>query len=280
MRLFSYIALLAMILPTALAIPPGASSPGTRIDFTSLDKNKPYKVYGTLYLPDNTTAPSPAVVIVHGTAGIDSRVALYRQPLLEEGIATFEVDFKDGIFRSPMDRPSIDTFLPLAFAALKELRKLPTIDPNRIAIMGFSLGGAITLGTAVDKDRKKWMGDEKGFAAHAAFYPVAKAFIKNVEHTSGLTGAPIIVFYGTDDVYGDGASVPELKTLLQKKFHFDLITVEYPGATHGFNLNAPPMSYVDPAAKHWKGYMAYDPQATSDSLTKVAAFLGRNLTAQ
>jgi hypothetical protein len=37
---------------------------------------------------------------------------------------------------------------------------------------------------------------------------------------------------------------------------------------------------VDPAAKHWKGYMAYDPQATSDSLTKVAAFLGRNLTAQ
>ena len=146
--------------------------------------------------------------------------------------------------------------------------------------MGFSLGGAITLRTAVDEDRKKWMGDEKGFAAHAAFYPVAKVFIPNVEHTSGLTGAPIIVFYGTEDVYGDPASVPQLKTLLQQKFQFNLITVEYPGATHGFNLNEPPRTYLDPAAKHFKGYMAYDPRATSDSLTKVVAFLRENLTAK
>jgi dipeptidyl aminopeptidase/acylaminoacyl peptidase len=28
----------------------------------------------------------------------------------------------------------------MAFAALKQLRKLPAIDPNRIGIMGFSMG--------------------------------------------------------------------------------------------------------------------------------------------
>jgi len=40
------------------------------------------------------------------------------------------------------------------------------------------------------------MGDEKGFAAHAGFYPVAKAFIPKIESGSVLTGAPIIIFYG------------------------------------------------------------------------------------
>ena len=218
--------------------------------------------------------------MVHGTMGIDARGTLYRQPLLDEGIAIFEVDFKDGIYNSPMDRPSIETFLPLAFAALKELRRLPAIDPNRIAIMGFSLGGAIALRTAVDEDRKKWLGDQKGFAAHAAFYPVAKVFLPIVEQCGGLTGAPIIVFYGTADVYGEGDSVPKLKTLLQKQFHFNLIAVGYSGAAHAFNLNAPPMTFIDPAAKQWKGYTSYDPRATADSLTKVVAFLRQNLAAK
>ena len=107
--------------------------------------------------------------------------------------------------------------------------------------------------TAVEANRKVWMGDEKEFVAHAAFYPVCKGFIPKVEHSSGLTGAPMIIFYGIEDVYGEGISVPELKRLLQKKFKFELITFEYPGATHGFNLNAPPVTYHDPAAKNGKG---------------------------
>jgi dienelactone hydrolase len=215
--------------------------------------------------------------MIHGTAGIDARGTLYRQPLLNAGIAVFEVNFKDGIYKSPIDRPKIEAFLPLAFAALKELRKLLAIDPNRIGIMGFSLGGAITLGTALDDNRKTWMGDEKGFAAHAGFYPVAKAFIPKIENGSVLTGAPIVIFYGTDDAYGDGDQVPQLKSLLQKKFNFDLVAYEYPGATHGFNLNAPSITYFDPAAKHMRGHMAYDAQATDDSLPKLVDFLRKNL---
>jgi dienelactone hydrolase len=280
MSSLKYIVLLALFLLTASVLPAAAASTGTRIDFSSLDSSHPFKVYGTLYLPENTSGRCPAVVMIHGTMGIDSRGTLYRVPLLNAGIAVFEVNFKDGIYKSPIDRPKIESFLPLAFAALKELRKVPSIDPSHIGIMGFSLGGAITLSTALDGNRKIWMGDEKGFAVHAGFYPVAKAFIPKIESGGVLTGAPIIIFYGTDDAYGDGDEVPQLKSLLQKKFNFDLTTYEYPGATHGFNLNAPPITYFDPAAKEMKGHMAYDAQATDDSLPELVDFMRKNLAAK
>lgn len=281
MKSLRCIGLLYVVFLIVFVLRVGAASPGTTINFSSLDTNKPYKVSGTLYLPENGSAPCPAIILVHGTTGIDMRDAFYREPILTAKIAIFEVDFKTGIYTSALDRPHNETFLPLAFAALKELRKLPAIDPKRIGIMGFSMGGGITLRTAVEANRKLWMGDEKGFAAHAAFYPVCKPFIKGLEESGGgLTGAPMIILYGTEDSYGEGKAVPELKRLLAKKYNFDLTTVEYPGATHGFNRNAPPVSYPDPAAIGGKGFMTWNPEAANDSVTRVVAFLRENLVAK
>jgi dienelactone hydrolase len=280
MKPFSSLELFAAILLFVLAAAAGAAPAGTRISFSSLDQSQPRTVSGTLYLPEKAASPSPAVVIVHGTTGIDMRGAFYREALLSAGMAVFEVDFKTGIYTSALDRPRNESFLPLAFAALKELRKLPAIDPHRIGIMGFSMGGGITVRTAIEDNRKMWMGEEKGFAAHAAFYPVCKPILERVEHSNGMTGAPVIVFYGTEDAYGEGKAVPELKNLLHKKFNFDLATVEYPGATHGFNRNAPALSYADPAANGGRGYMEWNPEAANDSLTKVVEFLRQNLGAK
>ena len=84
------------------------------INFSSLDQKHPTKLSGTLDLPENNSSPCPAIAVVHGTIGIDSRGAFYRESILKAWIAFFEADFKTGI-----------------------LRKLPTIDPDRIGIMGF-----------------------------------------------------------------------------------------------------------------------------------------------
>lgn len=253
----------------------------TRIVFSSLDTSHPYGVSGTLYLPGNASGPVSAIVLVHGTVGIDQRNVLYRQPFLEAGIGVFEVDFKTGIYRGTMDRPKPDTFVPMAFAALKELRKLPAVDPNRIGIMGFSLGGNVALRTAMESNVQQWMGVGKGFAAFVMFYPVCDHFTKDFEESgSKLTGGPMIVFYGTDDSYGEGKAVPELKKLLAKKYNFQLITVEYAGATHGFNLDGPEMTFFDPAAKGMRAHIQWDPDAAHDSITKTVAFLRENLAAK
>ena len=281
MKYLERIGLLAVGLATVFVMPVGASPAGTRIDFSSFDTHHPYKVSGTLYLPENAASPVPVVVLVHGTLGIDQRGELYRQPLLDAGIGMFEVDFKTGIYRGALDRPEPDTFLPMAFAALKVLRKLPTVDPARIGIMGFSLGGNIALRTAMETNVKQWMGDDKGFAAFALFYPVCNHFTKDLEKSgSKLTGGPMILFYGSEDSYGEDKAVPELKSLLAEKYNFQLITVEYPGATHDFNLNGPDQNMFDPLAKGMRVHIRWNPDAANDSVTKVVAFLRENLAAK
>lgn len=268
--LFFFGLLLALTIVTANA--------QKKINFSSLDKENPHDVSGTLYLPSNVSGPCPAIVVIHGTSGIDARGTFYRQAILDAGIGFFEVDFKTGIFKGPRDRPEMSTFLPMAFAALKELRKIPEIDPTRIGIMGFSLGGGVALRADIESLRKLWMGSEKGFATFAAFYPVCKAFTPVLEKSnSTLTGAPMIIFYGTNDVYGDGEEVPRTKALLAEKYNFELKTVEYPGAAHAFNLDAPPQSYFDPGAKHFKGHTEWNADAANDSRIKVVAFLKETL---
>lgn len=259
----------------------GANTEGIVIPFASLDKSQTYELHGTLYLPENKQTPSPAVVVIHGTAGIDERGAFYRKAILDQGIAFFEVDFKTGIYTGPQNRPKNTTFVPMAFAALKELRKLPAIDPVRIGIMGFSLGGGVTVRTAIKYYHEKWMGDEKGFVAHAAFYPVCRPFLENSEiGNGGLTGAPMIIFYGTEDSYGEGKAVPLFKKLLEERYNFKVETVEYPGVAHGFNRIGSSMSYKDPAAINGQGYVAWNENAANDSLIKLVDFLKKNLLAR
>jgi dienelactone hydrolase len=280
MKSWNCVEMLVTVLLAVLVLPAEAFPAGTKIGFSSLDAGYPHKVSGTLYLPENTRVPAPAIVLVHGTSGIDMRGEFYRESILGAGIAIFEVDFKTGVYEGASDRPKMDIFLPMAFAALKELRKLPSIDPHRIGITGFSMGGQIALRTAMENNRRRWMGDEKGFSAFATFYPVCKPFIRDLEQSGGkLTGAPIIVFYGTDDSYGDGTAVPELKRLLATKYNFQLATVEYRGATHGFNRHAPAIRYFDPAAIGRRGYMTWNPEAANDSRVKVVAFLREKLAA-
>ena len=275
-RSFGFAGILAAASLAALVAPAGAA--GTKIEFASLDAHHPRKLSGTLYLPEGLAAPCPAVVIVHGTSGIDSRGTYYRDSILKAGIAILEVDFKTGIYSGPLTRPSPEAFLPMGYAALKVLRQTPGINPDRIGIMGFSLGGHLAVDTAFESNRRQWLGDEHGFAAHVGLYPVCRPFLKRDDFK--MTGAPMIILYGTEDSYGEGKNEPEFKALLLKKGDFAVTTVEYAGAPHGFDRNEPPMSYHDPAAVGWKGHVEWNAKAANDSLVRVTDFLRRTLLAK
>ena len=180
-----------------------------------------------------------AVVILHGSGGIDFRGDFYARALNLAGIATLEIDMWEarGI-ESPEDRPPIPIYnYPDAFAALKFLSEQPEIDPERIGIMGFSWGGVVTMASATEKYASQF-GGELRFKAHVAHYPVCFAYnspIPGTEFTE-LTGAPILIQIGAEDDYDEGSGpCYALKDSLPETFRDKVEIAVYDNAYHAFD---------------------------------------------
>jgi pimeloyl-ACP methyl ester carboxylesterase len=111
-------------------------------------------ISATLYIPDQT-GPVPAVLMLHGFASSKDEVgnmyAREAKALAEKGIASLRIDFA-GFGKSDGDPGSItiDGELDNARVALEELKKTDGIDPARIGVLGFSLGGGIATILAGD----------------------------------------------------------------------------------------------------------------------------------
>lgn len=105
---------------------------------------------GRLYLPADTTAPLPAVVVLHGHL---ANLAFVEVPWVSDltalGCAVLLVD-RPGHGRSggswwPRDAPEGDASVDATGAALAYLRRLPGIDPARLAVLGHSDGGTAAI---------------------------------------------------------------------------------------------------------------------------------------
>src|SRR5580692_9445754 len=117
----------------------------TPVTFPSLHPT-PLQIPALLRMPDAAPRPSPAVVVAHGSAGPDSRGPSYSRVLNAAGIPTLEIDmWTPRGLKGGLDRPkSIPDTLPDVFGALCFLASDRAIDPQRIGIMGFSWGGALS----------------------------------------------------------------------------------------------------------------------------------------
>ena len=231
---------------------------------------------GVLTLPKENKDSVPVVVLVHGTAGVDSRYAFHRPALLAAGIGTFEVDFKTNVFTSPSDRPPMATFHPWAFGALMALRAHPRVDATRIAIMGFSLGGHLSVSVASRKVVTRWLApDQPGFAAHVGFYPACNWLQKNFNET-GSTGAPILILSGEKDSWGDGEACQRFCDWLNQAQPGVVSLTMYPDVHHGFDRRGSWTGYA-PYAQNQTATLQWDAQAANDSRRRAVAFLRQAL---
>lgn len=107
------------------------------------------KLFGILHLPEVALhSKVPAVMFCHGFGGNKSGKLRLAVRLAEQlslaGIASLRIDFRgSGDSEGDFADTTIQTQLEDAKIALEYLLNLPTIDADRIAIMGRSLGGAI-----------------------------------------------------------------------------------------------------------------------------------------
>lgn len=226
------------------------------VAFQTLDSAKPLAEAAVLRIPINAPRPMPAVVIVHGTSGVDSRGHSYAVELNNAGIATLEIDMWSarGI-SSPADRPKgVPLTLPDAYGAFKLLAANPAVDAQRIGIMGFSWGGVVSMLTATRPYSEKYLGKDIKFAAHAPNYPVCWVYNRAPGYEfKDLTGAPILLQAGAQDTYDLPDTCPALvKSLAASASR--LITVKvYADAGHGWDRIEPTITIEDPYAHLGKG---------------------------
>jgi dienelactone hydrolase len=240
----------------------------------------PLTVAGRLDVPQTEPGEAPVripgVLICHGSDGVDGRGQFYGEALRAAGFATFVVDMGGG--RTPPrgaagGPSSVPQTLPDAFAALAFLAAQPEIDPARIAVVGFSWGGVISLLSAT----RRYAGAGPRFAAHAAFYPALWSYNRAPGHEFGdLTGAPVLIQAGGADAYDDPEVCDGFLAALAPadRAHVELVVHE--GATHAFDRNLPPKVINDPYAHKGKGgdvLFEFNAKAAADARRRLVAFL-------
>lgn len=83
----------------------------------------------------------PLVVVAHGWGSNRTRVLRYARPLYEAGFAVFMYDARSHGDSESITAPSAFMFRADVIAAVETARRLPGIDPDKIAVLGHSLGG-------------------------------------------------------------------------------------------------------------------------------------------
>lgn len=195
------------------------------------------RVWGFLSFPADAKTAVPAMVVAHGSVGIQPKDTERWVPLLHKmGIATFVVDSfgPRGIRQTTDDQLVLDQSANDADAlfALKLLAQDKRIDPKRIGVIGFSRGGTVAIETAIEPFRKGIITDSTRFAAHIAFYP--GCIVRYWTNPSPMTGAPIMMALGEKDDYTPPQPCIDYAEAM-KKAGLDVETHVYDGAYHDFD---------------------------------------------
>ena len=251
------------------------------VSFAALGSPTPLQVAGQLSVPKGVPGRVPAVVIAHGSGGVDSRGALYARALNAAGIATLELDMWSarGLSGGSEGRPrAVSETLPDAWGALRFLSAHPAIDASRIGIMGFSWGGVMSMLTATQDNAARAEPGQR-FAAHAPLYPVCWVY----NHVPGydfkaLTGAPVFIQAGTADAYDSPDSCRSLLDNLSREDGAHVSLTVYPGATHGWDRLEPALQITDPYAHQGQGGavdLVPSPESARESRQALVTFFQR-----
>ncbi len=125
-----------------------------------------------------------------------------------------------------------------AFRALARLAEHPRIDPQRIAVMGFSKGAVAAVYSSNTRFRALYGPSDVAFAAHIGLYTPCNINYRDDEKT---TGEPIRLFHGIADDYVPIEPCRAYVARLRNE-GADATLTDYPDAYHAydnFTITAP-----------------------------------------
>jgi dienelactone hydrolase len=201
----------------------------------------------------------PAVVVLHGCGGFGTNDVVAADVLKSYGYVALALDSlgdEDSCGKPGSSLAEAED----ARLALDWLAQQGFVGPDRVAVLGFSMGATATLDTVATGERPGSNGRQ--FRAAVAFYPRCR-------QQPGPMAAPTLILIGDRDNWTLLSWCQEMMTRRAGKgAPVDLAV--YPGATHAFNVpSAPRQSHGH--------HLEYDPQATADAWQRVHAFLQAQL---
>ncbi len=206
----------------------------------------------------------PGVIVVHEWWGHNAFARQRAEKLAEMGYTALAVDmYGDGKQADhPKDAMAMSGAVMKDFAsaqarfqaALDVLKKDPTVDPERIAAIGYCFGGGVILNMA--RQGVDLRGVVSFHGSLGAVKPAAKGGIK----------AKLLVLNGADDGFTK-SSVAGFKKEM-KEAGADLKFIDYPGAVHAFtNPGATELG------KKFNLPLAYNAEADQKSWAEMRTFL-------
>lgn len=219
---------------------------------------------GYLAYDDAVQGARPGVLVVHEWWGMNDYARKRARMLAELGYTALALDMYGdgrqahhpddaGQFSSEIMKNQ-DLARARFNAALDLLRREKTVDPGRVAAIGYCFGGAVVLQMA------RYGSDLKGVVSfHGSLNPISPA-------EPGAIKAKILVLTGADDPFVPAEQVEQFKKEMDAA-KADYKVIAYPGARHSFtNPDA------DEFGKKFNMPLAYDKAADEASWKEMQDF--------
>jgi dienelactone hydrolase len=220
---------------------------------------------GYLAYDENIKGQRPGVLVVHEWWGLNDYARKRARMLAELGYTAIAVDmYGDGkVAIHPDDAGKFSSELMKNFdvakarfmAAMDFLKQQATVDPTRIAAIGYCFGGGVVLNMA------RQDVDLKGVASfHGGLDAIKPA-------QPGSVKAKILVLNGGADKFITPEQIEAFKEEM-KAAGIDFQFISYPGAVHSFTNPE-----ADALGKKYNMPIAYNAQADNKSWDELKKFL-------